>query len=213
MKKSLIVLGLMLVVGVPVYGLAHEDDEFATRREEFVHHMQERRAAAKERWEAARERLKAKLATIDDEQKQAVVERINLRLEELNNRVLNHYTNVLAKLELVLERIGKRADQAEAKGLDVSSVREAIGEAEDAIAESRDAITAQTSKVYTIVISGEETLKVDVGKTRQALHNDLKAVRATVKAAHNAVRVAAVTLAQIPKGHLDTSTTTPTTTP
>ena len=98
-----------------------------------------------------------------------------------------------------MEKIGPRTDRAEDRGVDVAAVRAAIEAANTAIAASRSAIEVQAAKTYVIEITGEETLKMNVGKARQALHADLAAVRETVKAAHGAVKKTAVTLAQIPR--------------
>ncbi len=200
MKKFFVIFALCFFLALPVLAKGQGANSATATSEELKEQMQERRAAAKERWEAAREKLKIKLAAIKDEKKKAAVERINLGLEKLNDRLVTHYSLVLDKLEKVLVRIAVRADRAESKGLDVSTVRSAITDAQTAIAGSRDAIVVQAGKVYTIAISSEQNLRADVGKTRQALHNDLKAVRLTVKAAHEAVRGAATALAQISKG-------------
>ena len=127
------------------------------------------------------------------------MEKINQQIEELNDRQLKHFSDVLEKLEKVLEKIGTRTDRAEERGVDVAAVRAAIEAANTAIAASRSAIEVQAAKTYVIEITGEETLKMNVGKARQALHADLAAVRETVKAAHGAVKKTAVTLAQIPR--------------
>ncbi len=106
-------------------------------------------------------------------------------------------SQVLYKLEKVLDNIGTRAGKAEANGRDVSAVKTAITDAQNAIATSRTAIQTQAGKTYTIVINTENTLRQDVGQARQALHTDLVKIRDTVKAAYDAVRKAATTLAQI----------------
>ena len=93
-----------------------------------------------------------------------------------------------------MERIGSRADKAEANGRDVSSVRTLITEATGAINAARQAIQEQSGKTYIIAVNTEEFLKTDVGRTRQALHTDLVKVRQVVFAARDAVRKAAVAL-------------------
>lgn len=173
--------------------------ELEQKKEEFKKSIDATKAEIKEKVEAKRAELKERLAKIKDERKKEIVERIAKQLNELNERTLNHFSNVLEKLDAVLLRISSRADKVESRGLDVKTVRAAISEAKNAIAASRAAITAQSAKVYTVTISTEDTLKIDVGKARQMLHDDLAKVRETVKAAREAVRKALVILAQIPK--------------
>ncbi|MEK7519943.1 MAG: hypothetical protein AAB581_01730 [Patescibacteria group bacterium] len=166
------------------------------KRAEFRSAMEARRARAQADITAHRDTLKAKLLTIRDERKQQAVERINAGVIALNDRMLKHFASVLENIENILVRIGERADRAQEQGRDVSAARAAITAAHDAIATSRAAITAQSGKTYSVTVNEEGTLRRDVGATRQALHNDLSAVRETVRKAHDAARQAAVALAQ-----------------
>lgn len=169
------------------------------RQEEFKNALEAKRKEVKEKIEVKRIELKERLAKIKDERKKKIVERISNQLNELNERMLNHFSNVLEKLDAVLLKISSRADKAESRGLNVQAVRGAISEAKSAIAVSRAAISTQSAKVYSITVNTEDTLKVDVGKTRQALHDDLAKVRETVKMAKEAIRKVLVVLAQIPR--------------
>jgi len=166
-------------------------------KHEFKTNVQERRTELKDLIQNKREALKEQLQKVKDERKKAAVERIDIRLDELNERMTNHFSSLLDKLEDVLTRVSSRADKAEEKGLSVSSVRTAVTEALSAIEAARTAVTDQTGKTYTIVVSSEDNLRVDVGKARQALHGDLAKVRETIRTAHEAVKSAAVLLAQI----------------
>lgn len=168
-------------------------------RNEFRINVQERRTELKDLIQEKREALKEQLQKVKDERKKAAVERIDANLDKLNERITTHLSNMLDKLENVLERVASRADKAEEKGLNVSSVRTAVTGALSAIEAARVAVAAQAGKTYTITISSEDNLRVDVGKARQALHSDLVKVRETVKAAHEAVRQAAVILARVPR--------------
>ncbi|MDZ4243933.1 MAG: IPT/TIG domain-containing protein [Candidatus Doudnabacteria bacterium] len=176
-------------------------EEFKARMEqkkaEFEERIEQKRADLKTRIEQKRAELRGRLQTIRDENKRRIVERIDRQMDALNERMLKHFEAVLNKLEGILSRISDRADRAESNGSDVSSVRSAITEAQDKIAAARSAITNQTGKTYTIEITGEERLKVDVGSARRALHSDLVKVRETVKAAHAATKNAATALAKV----------------
>ena len=76
---------------------------------------------------------------------------------------------------------------------------EAIEDAEAAIEVARAAVDAQAGETYEVEITDETRLRAEVGKARKELHDDLKAVFDLVKAAREAVREAATTLAQIPR--------------
>jgi DNA-binding PucR family transcriptional regulator len=147
----------------------------------------------------ARERLLERLQQVKDQRKQQIVLRLDERFGKLNNTLTTHFNDVLGKLEKVLERIGTRADKAQSRGLNVSAVRTAIADAQKAIADAKTAVSAQTAKTYPITITTENKLREDVKKVRQSLFNDLRAARAAVVAARDAVHKAAVTLAQIPR--------------
>lgn len=168
------------------------------RREEFNDSVKAKREALANEIKTKREDLKARLEKIKDERKKETVERIDQRIDALNDKMMRHFSEVLDKLEKMLVRVSERADKvATEKGLDVSSVRSAIEKANTAIASARSAIEVQSGKTYSININTEKVLKVDVGKARQALGDDLAKVKDLVKAAHSAVRDAAVALAQL----------------
>lgn len=186
------------------------------RKEEIMARVEEKRGELKTRIEQKREELKQRLEKIRDEKKKEVVERIDKRMDELNKRLLDHYLNVLEKLGNVLVKISERANRAEERGVDIAAVRTVMDAANSAFATARSAVETQSGKTYTIQISTEEGLKTDVGRARQALHNDLAVVRLAVKAAHEAVRNAATTLAQLPRPTStpeETGGSTPTPTP
>lgn len=170
------------------------------KQEELRNEIQAKRQKLQSQIETKRAELKTRLAKIKDERKNQIVERIYNQVNELNKRMTDHFLNVLEKLEKALDRISSRTAKAEANGRDISPVKTAITEATDAIAASRTAVQNQAAKVYDApTINTENTLKTDVGKIRQALHNDLTAVQEIVKNAQEAVHKAATALAQISK--------------
>ncbi|MBI2099400.1 hypothetical protein HYT45_03255 [Candidatus Uhrbacteria bacterium] len=187
--------------------------EMRDKREAFKKDFEARQAELKKQIEAKREELKQRLEKIKDERKKNLVQKIDKSLDELNARRLKHYSAVLDQIEKVLERVGKRAERAEERGLDVAAVKSAEEAAKAAIAASREAIKTQAGKTYKIEITTEMGLKQAVQKARQALHADLKKVEETVKAAREAVRKAAVALAQVPRvDEPESPTSTPPTT-
>lgn len=168
-------------------------------RQERKEVRKDRQEVRSQKIETARQELKEKVQGVREARKKKIVENIYEQVNALNERLTNHFSAVIDQIEVVLGRIENRADKAEANGLDVLAVRAAITEAKDAITASRSAIDAQSEKVYTFEVTGEETLRQDIGVARQALHSDLVQVRQTVVAAREAARKAAVALAQIPR--------------
>jgi uncharacterized membrane protein len=237
MKKVAIFLITLAILGIGIVALAQtttprllerirersriSTQEFQQNRGEIQKLMEQNQLEIRNRIENKREEMKAKIDTFKDqlrarmrekisEKKQAVVERIYERVNDLNKRMTDHYLNVLDHLEKVLERIESRTAKAKINGRDVAQVETAIEKARQAINTARAAVEAQAEKVYPPPeITTEENLKLDVGKLRKQLHDDLKAVEKLVKDARDAVREAAVALAQIPKvDELEVPTTT-----
>jgi len=167
---------------------------------EIRENIQKKREERKVKIDALKEQLREKIKQKISAKKQEIVERVYERINALNDLITNHYLNVLDRLEKILERIESRTAKAKLNGKDVSQVETAIEKAHQAINSAREAVKTQAEKVYQPPeITGEEKLKLEVGKLRKQLHDDLKAVEKLVKEARDAVRQAAVALAQIPK--------------
>jgi len=220
MKKLLIYSFLAVFLAFPVSaqtgtttGNTLETDrervrsEIMEMRDDFKTRMDAEKAELQGEIQDKREALRAQLQKVKDERRREVVERIDVRLDELNARMLDHFSNVLDRLEDVLERIASRADKAEGRGLDVSTVRTAITDALSSITSARSAVQVQAGKTCIVTVTTENNLRVDVGKARKCLHDNLTVVREAVKAAKEAVRKAATTLAQIPR--VDEDSTSP----
>ena len=187
-------------------------EEFRKEREEikkiieenqnaFRARLENKREELKRKIEQLRERLRAQLKErIKNEAKREIVERVYQRINELNERMTNHYLNVLEKLEKILERIESRTAKAKLNNLDTSKVEVAIEEAKTAIFKAKEGVKTQAGKVYQPPeITDETTLKTKIGLLRKQLHDDLKSVEKLVKEAREAVRKAFVLLAQINK--------------
>ncbi|MEK7635567.1 MAG: hypothetical protein AAB405_00570 [Patescibacteria group bacterium] len=178
-------------------------DEFKNaieqKRMEFKNQIETKGVELKNVIEAKRQELKERLKIVKDERKKEAVERIDNRMDALNEGMINHFSEVLERLEKILSNIGSRADKAAVSGIDVSAVRAAITNAQSAISASRQAIATQAGKTYKIAITTETGLRQDVGKARQELHDNLVKVRDAIFASREAVKKAAITLAQIPK--------------
>ncbi len=166
-------------------------------KEGFKNQLETRKTELRDKVEQKKTELKERLKTIKDERKKAVVEKLDKRFDEINQNRTTHLSGVLDKLSMALDRIVSRAEKANAKGLDISSVNSAVDAAKIAIGAARAAVVAQVGKTYPITISTEDKLKTDVGGARKALEQDLKLLRDMVKTTHDSVRLAATTLAKI----------------
>lgn len=183
-------------------------EEAQRRQEEFKTMMEGQREALKKQIEKKRTELRQRLQTIRDEQKRKAVEKIDAHMDALNERWTGNFSHVVEQLENILGKITERAAQEGKKGRAVVAVDTALSGAKDSIATSRSAIVAQTGKTYAMSISTEEGLRTDVGKTRKVLHDDLVAVRETVKNARDAVHNAALALAKVLKDAEEKQATT-----
>ena len=155
----------------------------SARREEVQQNMQEKRTAARERWQA-----------VKDERKLSALERIETHLANINNRVTAHFSRVLTRLEAILAKISTRADRAAQNGKDISNVTDATASATVAISSAKEAVASQAAKTYEVTITDETTAKQVVQTVMQQLKADLAAVRQTVTAAREAVHAAAQAL-------------------
>src|SRR3989338_6751045 len=153
------------------------------RSQERKEDLQERRDEMKEKMEEQREKMKERLAAFKNKTKAAIAERIADSLNKLNERLTNHFANQIDKMEEIM--VGVAAGDVDGDGTaDITAANQAIADADAAV-------SVQASKNYTVAVSTEANVKVDVGVARQQLHDDLKAVEEKVKAAREAVRKAA----------------------
>ena len=170
-----------------------------SNREAFKVEFETKKEEAKVKMEEMKTRFKEGLKVIKDEDKKISAEKIVEIIAELNARLTVDLSVKVDKIENVLVGIESRINKAESKGIDVTTVKAEVVKAKTAISTARTAISTQTSKVYTVNITSESTLKAEMKKIRDAFSSDVKVVRETVKQAHEAVRITATTLAQIPK--------------
>ena len=128
------------------------------RANEAVKNLEKIREQAKVNVQEAREKVQKKVAEIRDEQKQKLAGQIVNQLEHLNKVWTDHFTNVLNRLDAVLQKIKTRADKASSNGQDVIAVNTAVQTAETAISNARGAVEAQAKKIYAV-----DTTTVNIG--------------------------------------------------
>lgn len=165
----------------------------------------------------ARERVQNKLMEIQDRQKQKLAAQIANQFDHINKVWTDHFTNVLNRLEAILEKIKNRADKAAANSQDASGVDAAIKNAETAILTARAAVETQAKKTYavdlTAVNSGIATTTTAMGQNkliinlraqfktlRDQLREDLFELRdGAIKDSRTAVQDALQALTKVPK--------------
>jgi phosphatidate phosphatase PAH1 len=120
---------------------------------------------------ARRATFKENLKKIKDEKKRVIVEKLDTRFNEVNAKRTSEMGRHLDKLTEILAKVSG----------DVAG-------ASSAIQTARDANTLQAARTYTITITSEANLKTNVGKVRNQLEFDLKAVNELVILARKAVQ-------------------------
>lgn len=146
------------------------------------------RAAAKEAAKDRREEIKANIQAMRDARKQKVVERVQERLGNVNERRMDHFDRVLNRLSTILDKIQSRTEKAKAEGKNVSSIETAISSARTALLTAQAAVDAQKVKIYQITVTDDGTAKGEVETVIKQLHADIKTVYDTVVAARQAVQ-------------------------
>lgn len=147
-----------------------------------------KRKEVKANVQAKREEIRAKVQNIRDARKQQIVEKIQTKLGDVNQRRTDHFLEVLKRLSTILDKIQSRTEKAKAAGKNVTSVETALASARTAITTAETAVNAQKAKTYQITVNSDTTAKNDVGVTTKQLQQDLQAVHDTVKAAGDAVQ-------------------------
>lgn len=202
MAKRSFVIGvgmLLLFVAPSVWAEATAPGELKERQKEMREDARERweelktnreakREEVKENIQAKREETKAKIQNLRDQRKQKTVERIQMKLGDVNNRRTDHFLEILKRFSTILDKIESRTEKAKAVGKNVTSVETALASARAAITTAETAVSAQKAKTYQITVNSDTTAKNDVGVTTKQLQQDLQTVHDTVKAAGDAVQ-------------------------
>ncbi|MBF8249587.1 MAG: hypothetical protein HW400_188 [Candidatus Levybacteria bacterium] len=132
--------------------------------------------------QAKRDEFKAKLQTIKDLRKKTLVERIDAKLAEVNKNHTTRFTEILVRLQGFLDKIKQSPTATNSTVLaDITAVQTAIDTA-------KTAVDTQAAKAYTIGITDETSLKINVGATVSQLRLDLMAVYKLVIDAKQAVQ-------------------------
>lgn len=129
---------------------------------------------------AKRDEFKARIQTIKDQKKKALVERIDAKLLEVNKKHTDRFSEVLTKLQTHLDKISQTAKD--------EKVMADIETAQATIDAAKTAVESQAIKTYIITISTETALRSDVGAITSQLRQDLMATHKLVVDAKQAVQ-------------------------
>ena len=216
MNKNIFIItivGVLLLSGNFIYA------EEIKRPLKPIQRIEELRTKAQENIKEKREAAKVRMRQIKDTTKQTATDRILNQMEKLNQVWTNHFTNVLDRLDAVLEKIKSRKDKASANGKDVSLVIEAITKAEASIDAARVALEIQAQKTYvvdpatisqeTATQEGQNNLisdfRTQFKALRELLFGDLTSLRdGAMKDARDSIKDVVKILSEIP-GVDDTS--------
>ena len=159
--------------------------------------MMDQRQDMKASMSAKRAEFKEKLQAIKDTKKQAVVDKIDVKISTVNSSQTKKWEEVLTKLEGILGRISSQGATLKSEGLNTTMLDASITSAQRAIQTANTSVTTQSQKDYVITITSESALRNTVGSTVSLFRTDLKNTQQTVNAARLAVVKAAEELNEL----------------
>lgn len=205
LSVSLVVASIMLAF-ITSYSSAQEIDNTLQQtrttqtrqiRENVSDMVAEKRASMQQKNADAREKLSKDLATMSDEAKKAIVERLNTKLQTMNETKTTRWANALDTLSEILTRIEANINTLKDSGVDTTSADALVLSAQEAIENASDLVTTQAENSYIIEITDETTLRESIQPVVQKFKEDLRTTLTAVKTARDAVRLAARGLAQL----------------
>lgn len=181
MHKKLVAICISVFLLIAYSSLANAQINTSTdsagRLKQQIQELREQKKTVKQQIKdsvaAKREEFNAKLQTIKDQKKKALVERIDAKLANANVKHTDRFMHVLSNLQTILDKISEDIDKTEAQ---------------PAIDAAKLAVENQAAKTYTITISTERALRSDVGTVTSQLRLDLMATHKTVADAKQAVQ-------------------------
>src|SRR3989338_1384790 len=112
--------------------------------------LQQIRDDVQTRIKDAHQKAQEKISQIKDKSKQDTATRIQNQLDHVNQVWTDYFSNVLDRLDAVLQKIQSRADKASQNGQDVTAVTTAIQNANDKIAAARTVVANQAQNTYEV---------------------------------------------------------------
>lgn len=142
-------------------------------RQQMKDTVKMKREETKEAIKLKRDEFKAKIQAIKDQRKRVLVERIDTKITNANAKHTDRFTQVLSNLQAILDKISGDTDKTGAQA---------------AIDRAKAAVETQAAKTYTITITDETNLRLNVGTTTSQFRQDLMATHKLVVDAKQAVQ-------------------------
>ena len=202
MKKLSIVIGVVLLFSLITISFAEESTESAqtntsssssllkplkVRKELLKENLQNRKEDFKEKIASRQAEFKKNLKLIKDENKQALVERINTKIQEVNKNATEKFSATLERLTNLLANFQSESTNEKFANSDKTAFLKQVSEAQDQIASTSAAIADQSEKDYTLTIEDETTLRQTVGQTVSGFRTDIASVYKSLMSAKKEV--------------------------
>jgi hypothetical protein len=162
-----------------------------------VQAIKDRKQEIQEERAARKAEFSVRLQSIKDEVKRKIVERVDGRMESINLAVTNRFSNILVKLQGILDNLIGKAEEAKLQGKDTADLDKSISAAQAAIDNAEITIAGQAINIYTIEIASESALKANVGEIVSQFRSDLKEVHGLVVDAKQGVQNVVMELARL----------------
>lgn len=182
---------LTLAIGNPIQAQSPSFREATTpsmrnTTMERLENTVERVQLTQEEKEEKRADFQEKLGEITDIRRQAMIERVDEKISNFNERHSTKLQTGLARMQTVLDKIGTKAATLNNAELDAQ-----IESAQTAIDEAEVAILAQLENEYVLDLTDETSIRSSAQELFTQFKTDLKTVHELVKEAHMAVVSAA----------------------
>jgi len=161
-------------------------EKLITRQEDITSKI----AATRERVASKAAALKTRLQTFKDQRKATLAEKININLDNINQNRTAQMQRHLDNMSVILDKLASRVNSGRPDIKDPVSAKAAIDTAKTNISTASAAVSAQALKDYTVSITSEGRIGLDVKQQRDALYKDLQVVRKQVTDAKQSVAAA-----------------------
>ncbi|MBI2049487.1 hypothetical protein HYT32_01035 [Candidatus Roizmanbacteria bacterium] len=183
MKKLSVLFFLSILFLVFASGVFAQTATSPSSLKDKMTDLKEERASAisqaKEQMQLLRDQFKERLQTIKDTRKRILTEKIDSNIANANKKHTDRFGVVLTRVQELLDKINSEVNDAKSILL--------VKDAQSKIDLAKDSVASQAAKVYTINITTEGNLRINVGTTISQFRKDLVAVHKLVVDARQAV--------------------------
>lgn len=156
-------------------------EKIKKEREEFKAQVEEKRKAAMEERKLKREEFKTKLMELKDKKKAAIVERIDIRLNNKNQQLTSILIGHLDRISIILDKVQEKINSSMQE--DKKSIEDKIVIAREAITQAQTIVKEQSGVNYELEFDTEEDLKEGAQEVIQKFREDMKKSTDAVKKA------------------------------